>query len=482
MSDYGGSEFIGFAACFPSLVPEWLYKLIFCPSIPNKDGIVTCAPGGTRKVEAALLENGFNVVVAHPEHLNKVINEETKVLGITSNDPLGLGPASTTFSELMGRESYSAIYFRKLVTNPLIRKNGVKIVVGGPGAWQLANERTMTKLGIDCVVVGEGEVTAVKIFERALNGEELPKVVNGEVVPLDKIPSIKNPTINGIVEIARGCGRGCRFCIPTLLNFRCRPMEKILEEVKVNVTAGLDILLHAEDVLRYGTKSVIPDKEKVLRLFKEVSKFGRDIGISHFTFASAMAKPDLVRDISELLKLGSKEKPWISGQVGIETGSPRIAEKYMKGKSAPFKPNEWRELVVEAHKLLQENHWVPCSTLIMGFPDERPDDVIKTIELVESLKEYRSLIVPLFFVPIGSFPNEKFFTTKDMLSEHWMLLAACMKHNFKWVPKLVSDHFRQHRLQGFIISKFVFKIMERKLKPYLKLMEQGVNPMVGQNA
>lgn len=58
-------------------------------------------------------------------------------------------------------------------------------------------------------------------------------------------------------------------------------------------------------------------------------------------------------------------------------------------------------MVVEAHKLLQENNWVPCSTLIMGLPGETPDDVIKTIELVEELKDFKSLIVPLFFVPIG---------------------------------------------------------------------------------
>ncbi|MBC7219805.1 MAG: radical SAM protein, partial [Hadesarchaea archaeon] len=216
MSDYRGSEFVGFAACAPKIVPEWLYRLVVCPPVPHHNGVVKYAPGGTRKIEAALLEKGFDVVVAHPEHLDKVVDDDTKVLGITSNDPLGIGPASSTFSGLLGRETYSAIFFRKLVTDPIIRERELKTIVGGPGAWQLADESVRKELNIDCVVIGEGERTAVKIFEKALNGENLPGVVEGELVPVEEIPSIKHATINGIVEIARGCGRGCEFCVPTL--------------------------------------------------------------------------------------------------------------------------------------------------------------------------------------------------------------------------------------------------------------------------
>lgn len=334
MSDYGGSEFLGFAACTPKLMPEWLYKRIICPSLPQKDGIVKYAPAGTRKIEAALLEKGFDVVVAHPEHLDEVIDGETKALGITSNDPLGLGPASSTFSTLVGRGPYSAIFFRKLVTNPLIRENGLKVIVGGPGAWQLADERMLTKLRIDCVVVGEGERTAVKMFEKAINGERLPGVIEGDLVPLEEIPSIKHATINGIVEIARGCGRSCNFCIPTLLKFRCRPIDKILEEIKVNLDAGVaGILLHAEDVLRYGAKGVIPDEGKVLRLYGEVKKLtGWGAHLSHFAFTSVTAKPGLIKRLTELMEVPNEKVPWLTGQVGIETGSPEIVRKHMRGK------------------------------------------------------------------------------------------------------------------------------------------------------
>ncbi|GAI25242.1 unnamed protein product, partial [marine sediment metagenome] len=275
-------------------------------------------------------------------------------------------------------------------------------------------ERIAAKLGIDCVVVGEGEITAVEMFERALKGEELPRVVGGEVVPLGQIPSIRNPAICGLVEIARGCGRGCKFCVPTLQNFRCRPINRILEEVKVNLDAGAEgVLLHAEDVLRYGANGPIPNEGRVLRLFEAVLKSTPHVWISHFAFASAMAKPTLVEKITEMLAQASEGFTYLSGQVGIETGSPGMVEKHMRGKVLPFKPREWPEVVVETHKLLAENRWVACSTLIIGLPGETADDVVKTIELVERLREFRSLIVPLFFVPIGGLENEKFFGVKD---------------------------------------------------------------------
>ncbi len=478
MSDYGGGIFVGFAACAPKLIPEWLYKRLFCSPIPEHDGIPKFAPCGTRKIEAALLEEGFNVTVAHPEHLHKVINEETKAVGITANDPLGWGPASSTFGSLMRKETYTAFYYRKLLANSSFRENGVKVIAGGPGAWQLANERIMAKFGIDCVVVGEGEITAVEMFKRALNGEKLPRLVEGEVVPLERIASIKNPTICGLVEIARGCGRGCKFCIPTLLNYRCRPIKQILDEIKVNLKAGAEgALLHAEDVLRYGAKGVIPDEEKVMKLFREGLKLTDNVWLSHFAFASVMTKPSLIERLTEMLNSKSNGELWISGQVGIETASPRLVREHMRGKVAPFKPEEWPEVVVEAHKLLCDNNWQPCSTLIMGLPKETPGDVMKTVELIERLDEYRSFIVPLFFVPIGALDKKKFFNLKGMLPEHWMLLGACIKHDLKWIGEMADDYFQSRPLQKLFIGKFILNLTKKKLKSYVKQMEQGINPL-----
>ncbi len=484
MSEYNNNEFLGFAACAPNFLPDFLYKSLFCPSVPCHNGIPAFANCGTRKIEAVLLENGFDkneVVVAHPEHLAKVISKDTKVVGITTNDPLGLGPASSTFSSLTSREAYTAFYFRKLVTNKLIRKYNLKIIVGGPGVWQLEDERIRAKLDIDCIVVGEGEIIAHQLFRKAINGEELPKIVHGDIVPVDKIPTIKNATVNGLVEISRGCGRGCRFCNPTMAQIRYQSLEKILEEVKVNVWTQRKrgVILHAEDVLRYKANGFIPNEEEVLKLFTEVRKITPDIGISHFALASVVAKPDLIKHLSEFLGVGSSTLPWYSGQAGIETGSPELAHAHLAGKAKPFDVRDWPNIVREAFQILKDNKWVPCGTLIMGAPGETNEDVTKTKALVEDLIEYKSLIVPLFFVPIGNLSNEKFFTAKDMTSEHWKLFAACWRHNLRWFEPLITEHFKMRRISR--PKRTAVQVLKRyaewRIDPYLRVMEEGKNPL-----
>lgn len=129
MSEYNGNEFLGFAACSPALMPEWLYKKILCPPVKSNGSGAVVANCGTRKIEAALLENGFkekDVMVVRPQDISRAVTQETRAIGITTNDPLGLGPASTTFSDLIGSRTYSALAFEKLLRSPAIRRAGQK--------------------------------------------------------------------------------------------------------------------------------------------------------------------------------------------------------------------------------------------------------------------------------------------------------------------------------------------------------------------
>ena len=76
-------------------------------------------------------------------------------------DPFGLGPASTTLASIFKKEPYLAKHFQVLLKSPAVRKakeNGLKIIVGGPGAWQFQyREKAAKDLGIDCIVEGEAE-------------------------------------------------------------------------------------------------------------------------------------------------------------------------------------------------------------------------------------------------------------------------------------------------------------------------------------
>lgn len=445
MSEYGGGVFMGFSACVPKgLIPDRLYFSLFCPPVKaNEDGSVEVAPCGTRKVEATLLNHGFrreDVIVAHPEHLNKVVGPRTKALGVTENDPLGIGPATSTFTSIFGGEAYMSIKFRELLNDPAVKKFKPKVIVGGPGAWQLEDEETRRRLGVDCVVIGEGERVVPSIFEKAVNGEELPGIVYGEVTLVDEIPVIRGATIDGIVEIARGCGRGCDFCVPTMQRYRCLPISHILKEVEVNIRAGRQPILHAEDVLRYGARGIKVNREAVINLFRSVKAHPgvKGIGMSHFALASVASAPEVVEEISNIL--GADEKHWLSGQTGIETGSPELMKRHMRGKCKPFTPEDWPQVVYEAFNILARNSWVPCATLIMGLPGETERDIEYTISLVENLRPFKSLIVPLFLVAMGGLKGKtRSFAVEDMTVKHTMLLLECWEHNLKWAPTLIEE-------------------------------------------
>lgn len=480
MSNYNGSQFIGFAACFPRVLPRWLYARLFCPANNHWDGPIP-APAGLRKVEAVLIESGIpeeDVEIVHPMRIGKAVGSETKVVGITTSDPLGLGPASSTFSSLIQREPYTSYYFRELVRHEALRADRVRVIVGGPGVWQLADPEVRASLGIDCMVEGEAELVAPNLFRDALDGRPLPDVVSGGPVPVERVPAMRGPSINGTVEVSRGCGRGCEFCNPNMRRIRHVPLERILGEIRLNLRHSPKITLHAEDVLRYRADGMVPNKEEVLRLFAEATKLTNKVGMSHIALSSALSRPDLIEELAELL-IGARQGGRLYAQTGIETGSPRLVGAHMRGKARPFKPDEWPEVVRESMSLLSDNGWVPCGTLVMGMPGERRDDVLRTLELVMDLRPHKSLIVPLFFVPLGEMTESEFFRPDAMLPEHWMLLAECIDHDFYWSNVLMDELFRQNRITGAKarVMKFAAWYMQRKLRPYTDIMKEGLSPL-----
>jgi radical SAM superfamily enzyme YgiQ (UPF0313 family) len=447
MSEYAGNIFFGFAASAPrGYLPDWFYYYFLCPSVPvhKENGEAFFAPVGLRKIQAKLLEYGFGkdeVIIAHPDYLNKAIGKNTKVVSITTFDPLGIGPVTSTFSNLFGGlKAYNGHKFHELLKKPVLRQDGLNIIVGGPGAWQLADENVQNELGIHTVVLGEAENVVCPLFEEAITGNRLPRQVKGTPVDATDIPNILGPTVCGLVEVSRGCGRGCDFCNPALTRLKCRSIPDILEEVKVNVRYGHDsVILHSEDIFRYGATGIYPNQQSVEDLFKAVlnTEGVRQVSVSHGAFASILSAPAMLPNISELMHLDRKN--WRGYQVGLETGSPRLLKNHMAGKCKPFKPEEWPEVVTQATGISNDANWLPVSTLIMGLPEETPEDVTKTLELVDDLKKYRIMIYPLLAVPTGRLSEKDCSVKENLLPEHFELFFRCWEINLGIWPEMFND-------------------------------------------
>lgn len=449
MSNYRGKEFLGFATSLPpSVVPDWFFERLFFPYVKERNGLPMEAPYGLRKVEAKLLDGGFDVITVRPDRLGRWI-DEAKVLGVHAMDPFGVGPSSSTFSRLLkSGEPYLVKHFRAIFQSPAVRRakaKGLRILVGGPGAWQFRYwPEAQDELGIDCVIEGEAERVLVDLFRSALEGGELPRFF--EVPPsmapsLEEIPEIRNPSINGLIEIGRGCPRGCAFCSVTLRPLRWYPLEKIDKELLVNSEGGIDgCILHGEDVLLYGSMGVVPNRERVLALHRLAKARARGLGWSHASMAAIAADPKLMAELSDIII--DEHQRWWGAEIGIETGSPELAAKVMPAKAKPFKPEEWPEVVKTAAGIMSDCGLVPACTLITGLPEETDEDVIKSIELIDDLKWFRSLIVPLFFVPMGRLKDRDWFRAEQLTPLQIELLLRCLRHDLRWARAFMDEYLR----------------------------------------
>ncbi|HWQ19033.1 MAG TPA: radical SAM protein [Methanotrichaceae archaeon] len=438
MSRYRGSMFLGFSTCSPrGILPGWLYFMTFAPPVPRMNGRAMYSDFGLRIIEASLLADGFGedeVAVVHPRDLRMMVGDDTEIIGITGHDFLGINPPTSTFVDVIRTgPPYNRVKFLELLRKPVMRK--ATVVVGGKGAWEVADIDLMDKLGIDHVHLGEGELSVPRMFRSIIRGEEVPRIVTGEDVPVEMIPNIRGPSTHGLVEISRGCRRRCSFCTPGTLEVRHKSVDHIVRDVQVNISAGAKhAILHSEDVLLYGARGIKPDEDKVMDLFRRVTAISgvTNIAASHIALATAYHSQDLVRSLSDLWS-SLPDQVFNAAQTGIETASVRLMEKHMKGKTLPAPAEKWPEVVSQSLGLLHNQHWILACTLIMDLPGEEEADVLATRELMDEIKDLRMFYVPMGFVSMGpsSLSKEKSFTVEKMTPLHWMLMGECVDHDVK---------------------------------------------------
>ncbi len=484
ISDHHGKEFLGFVATGPPIgLPEKLWLWIAAPKVRvDEDGRPIVAPYGMRKIEAALIDAGFRAAIIDPDHLHRYV-ETARVLMLGHHDYFAYGPPSSEWWMLTGKEPLNRVMFKRLMESPAVRemkRRGVRIIAGGPAAWQWLWEPGLwERYGVDTVVEGEAEKVVVELAEKALSGEPLPSYVYvgpGDTPSIEEIPVIKAASVNGLVEIMRGCPRGCRFCSVTLRPLRFIPLDKIREEIMVNMRAGIKgVILHSEDVLLYGADGVRPRPGPLIRLHEMVTGLigeKGDLAWSHASLAAIKYAEEKHRLVSRLMNeyiLGDHRR-FIGVEVGIETGSVRLAKIIMPAKSAPYPPEKWPDIVEDAFRIMHENHIVPAATLILGLPEEKPEDVIATAELLDRLRPYRSIIVPMFFVPMGALRNRDWFRKNMVRDEHIEVMLKTLHHTLYWAEDIMNKYYlkEKHHAPLRLALKLFMKYVKWKIRKVRK--------------
>ncbi len=530
MSPYRGISLATFFGCAPALDPNrdknnFWYKILknqvtpkvlfdfICNPISHTNGVADYAPYGLRKVEAGLIRDGFkreDVVVAHPDHLEKFIGPETEVVGTYEMDPLGMGPVTMTFTYGRKQTSYDEYYCRDLhmKINAAKKKNGshAKVIAGASGTWQYNYDPAkIEEYGLYAVLEGElGGIApeidghAGKFFNHLIDGDfenmdpfrkksdfkvdikefkRDDKLIHGRFVnywdrpDIDEIPEIIEPSMHGMIEVMRGCGRGCKFCDVTLRALRYYPPEKVKKEVELNLKKGgaKSAWVHSDDIFVYGmdprtSKQMEPNREALEELFTAIMSTGVEhTNPTHGTLAGAIADERLIPNISKIIKASPTNL--IGIQCGFETGSLRLIAKYADRKLAPYSPEEWHWVVKEGVKTLNEHYWVPAFTLIMGLDnDETPEDAWDTIRILSELEREQPdsmfTATPLTFVPIGLLEKSEFFDIGNEMDPAQLgVMYKTWQHNFKYG----IQKFMNKTGQNNSVKKNFFNMMARTL-------------------
>ena len=385
--------------------------------------------------------------------------------------------------------------------NAAKNRNGskAKVIVGASGTWQYNYDPAkIEEYGLYGIVEGdlggigpELDGVGARFFNAVINGEletsnpfkksefkvEIKEFVKSDrkyhgrffhysdEPSIDEIPNIVNPSMHGMIEVMRGCGRGCKFCDVTLRPLRYYPIEKVQKEIEINMKYGglKNAWIQSDDIFVYGlnprtTKNMQPNREAIEELFKGIMDTGIEhTNPTHGTLAGAIADERLVPNVSKIIK--SSPDNFIGIQCGLETGSIRLIGKYADRKLAPFRPSEWHWVVKEGVKTLNEHYWIPAFTLIMGLDNnESMDDSWETIRLIHELEteqpDSKFTVTPLTFVPIGLLEKSNFFDIGNTIDPGKLgVMYKTWQHNFKYgIQKFMSKVGRHNTVKSTFFS------------------------------
>lgn len=276
------------------------------------------------------------------------------------------------------------------------RIKGFKIV-GGPVSK--FPELVFNYLPVDVVVVGEGEISTLKLLHTLTNNQEIEELYNVEGIsfkhcnkiiktkkpitapmkrPLPLIPEdISSENIRGAnvyIETHRGCPGNCGFCqVPCYFGreVRSRALEDIILEVKEFLKKGARrIAISGGTGSLYGCKKFkTTNDDQFTELLSSISSL---TGPKNLTIPDIRC--DLINDdILEAVK--NYTNGWIF--FGIESGSDKILKRMKKG----IKVDDIKNAVEMARK-----HGVKIAgSFIVGYPYENEDDFKATIDLADEL-------------------------------------------------------------------------------------------------
>ncbi len=263
------------------------------------------------------------------------------------------------------------------------------IIAGGSAVT--ANPEPMAPF-IDCFAIGEGEVILPRILPIITESIELPRPdllkelaeVPGMYVPDFRENFVARQAAENIsdfattsvvltpdtelgnmylMEIARGCARGCRFCLAGyhFRPVRYRPVEKLLKQASQGLQYRKRIGL---------VSAAISDHPQVEELIIGLRQME-----AQFSVSSVRVKP-----LSEALLKGLTESGTKTITLAPEAGSERLRQVISKGISED-------DIFGALQRVAQYEFKQIKLYFMIGLPTETDDDIVAVMEMARKARE-----------------------------------------------------------------------------------------------
>ena len=427
--------------------------ILFFPKSEETDAVVL--PASVLAVAAPLVKSNYRV---------KIIDQRTDkdwkktLLKEISNSPLIFG-----VSALTGEQILNGLEVSKIVKN----NSNIPIAWGGVHP-SLLPQQTLQNQYIDFVVIGEGEETFLELIE-SLKSRKAIKDIEGlgykqnnkifinpvrNFVDLDKLPEFPyhlidiekyiakksfasgEPARDIAIYTSRGCPHRCGFCYNKDFNkrkWRGKSPEKVIEEIKKLVK---DYQINSFEI---NDDEFFVDLERAKKICELIIKENLDIEI--FTTCRVNYVDNMNDEYLRLLRRAG----FRTLAFGVESGSERILDLIHKDITI--------EQVFNTIKRLKAAGINSKYYFMAGFPTETVEDLYKTTDLIQRMKQLDPQIrIPAWRV-FTSYPGTDLYEIS--IREGWQppkALEEWAEYNFDTVRMPWVDDKKKKIIKNVIFA------------------------------
>jgi anaerobic magnesium-protoporphyrin IX monomethyl ester cyclase len=367
------------------------------------------------------------------------------------------------------------------------------MVLGGPHPTFLPQETLQAELGLDAVVVGEGEETIVDIFQKYEKTEdnELSEVkgiiyrennkirTNLPRTPIKDLDNIPFPARHllpfkdyvdsgyaGAMITSRGCVFSCNYCSSSLImgkKFRVRSPENVVDEIEELVSKyKIKDLAFIDDIFMLN-------KRRAMSIADEIKNRNLDIN-----FITSSRVDTVNRDLLESLKSSGMNTLYC----GVESGSQRVLD--LMGKGITLKQVE------DAFKIIKDVDIATIASFILGYPGETIEEINETItfsiKLEPDFTQY-SILTPFPGTPIYYELKQKDLLDNENWNEYTAMNSVINYEKLGLSKKLVKRKLTRAYLKFYTRPKYIFKhrymlgvLMKTLFRSYVMPKINGISP------